>query len=109
MKIDRSRYHHIGLPTTTSFPGEIYLSEYDVYVSDHENNDCHVQWMRYGENSELPEVVKKVAHVAFEVDDIYEAIKGKEVIIEPNKPAENVIVAFILVNGAPVELLQFIR
>ena len=52
---------------------------------------------------------KKLPHVAFEVDDIYEAIKDKEVIIEPNSPSEGVIVAFILENYAPIELMQFIK
>jgi hypothetical protein len=45
--------------------------------------------------------------VAFEVENIKEAIRGKEVIIPPNSPSEGVIVAFIVDNGAPVELLEF--
>jgi hypothetical protein len=50
-----------------------------------------------------------VAHVAFEVDDIYEAIKGKKVIIHPNSPSPGVLVAFIEDNGAPIEFLQVDR
>ena len=46
-------------------------------------------------------------HVAFEVDDLHEAIRGKKVIIEPNEPAPGVLVAFIEEAGALVELLQF--
>jgi hypothetical protein len=53
--------------------------------------------------------VKTVAHVAFEVDDLEAAIKGQKVIIEPNSPSRGVVVAFIEVNGAPVELLQVDR
>ncbi len=52
---------------------------------------------------------KEIPHVAFEVDDIEEAIKGKEVIIKPNSPSEGVIVAFIVENGAPVEFIQFVN
>ncbi len=51
-------------------------------------------------------LLKTLPHVAFEVDDIYEAIKGKTVIIEPNSPSEGTIVAFIEDNGAPIELIQ---
>jgi hypothetical protein len=54
-------------------------------------------------------VVKTVAHVAFEVDDIEEAIQGKNVIIEPNSPSPGVVVAFIEDNGAPIEFLQIDR
>ena len=50
-----------------------------------------------------------MAHVAFEVDNIEEAIQGKKVIIEPNSPSPGVIVAFIEDNGAPIEFLQIDR
>jgi hypothetical protein len=44
--------------------------------------------------------------VAFEVDDLTAALKGHHVIIEPNSPSRGVLVAFIEVSGAPVELMQ---
>jgi hypothetical protein len=36
-----------------------------------------------------------------------EAVKGREILIAPNEPSSGVRVAFILDDGAPVELLQF--
>jgi len=101
------RYNHIGIPTTKKLKKEKYLSDYDVYISGYEENEFNVEWMRYGEKCTVPEIVQKLPHVAFEVDDIYEAIKGHDIIIEPNSPSEGVIVAFILVNDAPIELMQF--
>jgi hypothetical protein len=50
--------------------------------------------------------VKTVPHVAFEVDDLDEALRGHRVIIEPNSPSPGVMVAFVEVRGAPVELLE---
>jgi hypothetical protein len=50
--------------------------------------------------------VKSIPHVAFEVDDLAVAIRDQKVIIEPNSPSNGVMVAFIEVNGAPVELMQ---
>jgi len=47
--------------------------------------------------------------VAFEVDDLEQALEGRKVIIEPNSPSPGVRVAFIEVAGAPVELLQIDR
>ena len=52
------------------------------------------------------DLVKAVPHVAFEVDDLPAALAGRHVIIEPNSPSRGVIVAFIEVGGAPVELMQ---
>lgn len=101
------RYNHVGIPTTKKLKNEKYLSDYDVYISGYEENEFNIEWMRYGEKCPVPDIVKQVAHVAFEVDDINEAIKGHEVIIEPNSPSEGVIVAFVLINDAPVEFLQW--
>ena len=53
-----------------------------------------------------PDLVKTVPHVAFEVDDLTVALEGRHVIIEPNSPSRGVLVAFIEVSGAPVELMQ---
>ena len=65
---------------------------------------------RRGVRSALyPDLVKTVAHVAFEVDDLEQALRGQDVIIPPNSPSAGVIVAFIKVSGAPVELLQIDR
>jgi hypothetical protein len=36
-----------------------------------------------------------------------EALKGREILIAPTEPSVGVRVAFILDDGAPVELLQF--
>jgi hypothetical protein len=65
--------------------------------------------MRYEEDSPLPEIVKGVPHVAFEVKNLEEALRGKKIIIEPNSPSEDVLVAFIEENGAPIEFIEFIK
>jgi len=103
------KYNHVGIPTTGSFEGEIPLPHLKVTVSDHKNNPFGIQWQRYWEGAPYPDLVKTVAHVAFEVDDLQAALQGQKVIIEPNSPSRGVLVAFIEVNGAPVELLQVDR
>jgi len=45
--------------------------------------------------------------VAFIVENLQEEIAGKKVIIEPNSPSDGLVVAFIEVNGAPVELMEY--
>lgn len=101
------RYHHIGIPTDKPVEGERYLPEYGVYHRGFESSEFGIEWMRYEEDAKVPELVKKFPHVAFEVDDVREAIQGRKVIIEPNSPSDGVIVAFIEEDGAPIEFLQF--
>ncbi len=101
------RYHHLGIPTTTPKLGETYLEEYKAFCTDHESNPFGIQWMRFEADCPLPELVKSVPHVAFEVDDLAAALEGQEILIEPNSPSDGVMVAFVLCDGAPVEFLEF--
>ena len=100
------KYHHLGIPTTEPREGETYLAEYRFHCTDHERNPFGIQWMRFDADCPLPEVVRTVPHVAFEVEDLAVALQGHEVIIEPNSPSPGVRVAFVLIDGAPVEFLQ---
>jgi len=107
MDNQRYRYNHIGIPTTRKLKNEKYLADFDIYTTGYQENEFNIEWMRYGAKCKLPNIVKKLPHIAFEVDDIYKAIKGHRVIIEPNIPLDGCIVAFVLINGAPVEFIQF--
>ena len=101
------KYHHIGIPTKEIKPNETYLEKFKLHCTDHKSNPYGVQWMRYDEDCTLPEIVKTVPHIAFEVENLDAALEGKEVIIAPNNPSKNVRVAFILEEGAPIEFLEF--
>lgn len=101
------KYHHIGIPTVEPQPGEIYLEDYKLFCTDHEKNPFGIQWMRYEPDCPLPSIVQTVPHVAFEVENLNEALAGHEILIEPNSPSEGVRVAFVLIDGAPVEFLEY--
>src|SRR5690348_4113592 len=75
-------------------------------ISDHLSNPFGIQWQRYWDDAPYPDLVKTVPHVAFEVDDLLAALEGQKVIIEPNSPSRGVLVAFVEIQGAPVELMQ---
>jgi hypothetical protein len=103
------KYHHIGIPVTNPIDGEVYLKDLKFFHYGYENSEYGIEWMRYEENCPLPEIVKMIPHVAFEVENVYEAIQGKKVIIEPNSPSKGNIVAFIEENGAPIEFIQIAK
>lgn len=60
--------------------GEVSLEKYKFYHCGYEESEFGIEWMRYDQDCPLPEIVKTIPHVAFELDDVYEAIKGKKVI-----------------------------
>jgi len=101
------RYHHLGVPTTLPRSGERYLEAFRMYVSGFESSPYGIEWMRFEPDSRVSELVKTVPHLAFEVDDLEAALTGKQVLTPPNSPSPGVMVAMIVDNGCPVELLQF--
>lgn len=103
------RFHHIGIPTDVPRPGEQYLEHLKMYVSGFETSPYGIEWMRFEEGCSISELVRTVPHIAFEVDDLEAAIKGRELIGEISSPSEGVRVAMIIDNGAPVELLEFLN
>lgn len=100
------KYHHVGIPTGIPRVNETYLDKFKMYVSGYEESPYGVEWMRFDPDSPLPELVKTVPHVAFQVDDMESEIRGKEMLIAPNSPSEGITVAFIVDNGAPIEFIE---
>ena len=103
------KFHHLGIPTKNKLKDEEHLKDLKMYVSGFGRSPYGVEWNRFEEDAPYPDLVKTIPHVAFEVDDLEVALKGKNVIIEPNSPSPGVVVAFIEDNGAPIELLQIDR
>jgi len=103
------KYNHYGMPTFSCFEGEIRLEHLKMTVSDHKAHPLRFQLMRFDEDAPYPDLVKTVPHLAFEVEDLKEAIAGHNIIIAPNSPMDGLTVAFIEVDGAPVELMEIDR
>ncbi len=101
------RYHHLGIPHSTPREGERHLVQAGVHVSGFETSPYGIEWMRFDPQCRVPEIVKRVPHVAFVVDNLDAALEGREILIPPNSPSRGVRVAFILDDGAPIELLEF--
>jgi hypothetical protein len=62
------RFHHVGIPTDIPRSGEHYLEAFKVYVSGFETSPYGVEWLRFESDSPVPELVRSVPHVAFEVE-----------------------------------------
>ena len=103
------RFHHIGIPTKKPQPGERYLEKYKMYVSGFETSPYGIEWMRFEQDSAISELVRTTPHIAFEVDNLETALKGKELIGQIGSPSEGVRVAMIIDNGVPIELLEFLK
>ena len=104
--MNNRRYHHLGLVSTQPMKDEYYIENWKVSLTPYDQSEFHLQWCRYHEGCPLPELVQTVPHVAFIVDNLDQALKGKKLIYGPFFPIENWRVAFIEECGAPVELIE---
>jgi hypothetical protein len=103
------RYHHLGIPTDMHFKGEKYLPQFRFFVSGFDTSPFGIEWMRFEDDSPMHELIKRVPHIAFEVDDLDHELSKHDLTIltPPNSPGEGTRVAMIIHNGAPVELIEF--
>lgn len=101
------RYHHLGIPTDMPKPGERYLRALKLYVCGFDTSPYGIEWMRFEPDCPVPDLVRRVPHIAFEVDDLDAELEGKEVLSRPSSPSEGVRAAMIVHNGAPIELIEF--
>jgi hypothetical protein len=100
------QFSHIGIPSKVVRSGETYLEGAKLYVTDFAASENKIEWLRFEDGSPMPEQLQNVAHVAFMVDDLGQALEGREILLEPFEPMEGLKVAFILDDGAPVEFMQ---
>jgi hypothetical protein len=105
------KYHHIGLPTNKKMPDEKYLPHLKFYVSGFSTSPFGIEWMRFEKDCPISDLIKKIPHIAFEVEDLDKTLKEHdfEIISEPGTPSAGVRVAMIKHNGAPVELIEFTK
>lgn len=101
------RYHHLGIPTDTPKPGERFIEHLKIHVAGFETSPYGIEWMRFEPDCPIPELVRTIPHLAFEVDDLDSALEGKEIPTPPGSPSKGVRTAMIVDNGAPIELIEF--
>jgi hypothetical protein len=102
-------YHHIGIPANNQKQGEVFLPDLKMYVSGFDTSPFGIEWMRFEKGSTIDELIRRVPHIAFEVNDLDNELKMRKlrIITKPNSRGDGIRVAMIEHNGAPVELIEF--
>ena len=100
-------FHHIGLPTDESHPGEYSVEDTKVWVTDPRKHPYKVEYLRFEKDSPVTGPVRDLPHIAYRVDDLDAALRGEQVILEPFNPSPGFTVAFVLKDGAVIEFMKF--
>lgn len=103
------RYHHLGIPTGERRDGERYLPALKVYVSGFDSSPYGLEWMRFEDDSPVDDLIRRMPHIAFEVDDIEKELEEMGLVATVTSPSEGVRVAMIIEDGIAVELIEFDR
>lgn len=105
------KYHHLGIPTNIKMPNEKYLPHLKFYVSGFSTSPFGIEWMRFDADCPIHELIKTIPHIAFEVEDLDWELANHQfnIITKPNLPSDNIRVAMIEHNGAPIELIEFTK
>lgn len=101
------KFNHVGIPTSVKHENESFNPDIGLYVTDFSDSEHRIEWLRFLEDSPMPEELKTTAHVAYEVDNLEEAMKGKKVLLEPFDANDTLRIAFVMEDEAPVELMQY--
>jgi len=101
------QFHHVGIPTDEKQPGEIYVEDTKVWVTDPMDHPYKVEYLRYEPDSPVTGPLRDLPHIAFETDDLAGEMAGKQVILEPFRPMEGLTVAFVVEDGAVFEFMQW--
>jgi hypothetical protein len=102
-------FDHIGLTTTTPQPDEDWIEASKCWVTNPRNHPDHIEFLRYREDTTVPQVIRDNPHVAFRVDDLKPWIEGQEIIIPPFVVDDFLEVVFIRKYGAIFEYAHYLK
>lgn len=102
----KHKFSHIGIPTTDDKNWDGFYEPGKIHYTDFSKDEYGIEWVKFEADSPMPEMMQTVPHLAFQVDNIEEALEGKEILVDTFSPGEGVRVAFIKHDGAPVEFME---
>jgi hypothetical protein len=112
---DVREFDHVGIITREPQAGECWVPFSEVWVT---NPRTHPQRIEYIRPKNFPEIdpanvnlwkLWNLPHMAFRVDDLDSAMKGKAIVLGPFEPADFGKVVFVIEDGAVVEYLCYTR
>ena len=82
-----------------------------MWVTNPRASSLNVEWLRFEPDSPVTGRLRDQPHVAYRVDDLERSLEGHTVLLGPFDPTgrgDNFLrVAFVEVDGAVVELMQY--
>ena len=88
--------------------GESFVESTRVWVTNPRASPFNVEWLRFEPDSPVTGSLRTEPHVAYRVPDVHAAVEGHDLLAEPFDVGNGfVTVAFVLIDGAVVEFMQY--
>lgn len=101
-------FDHAGFATDVPQPGERFVAKTKVWVTDPSVHPYRVEWLRYSEDSLVPDEIRTKPHIGFHVDSIAAEAEGLKVLIPPFSSVAGHVVGFYETpDHAVVELMEY--
>lgn len=101
-----AEFLHVGVPTKTEQPKETYVDDLKVYITNPEDHEFKYEYLRFTQDTPLPQIMQEQIHLAYRVDNLEKYLKEGEVIVEPFQADENMRIAFLIKDGIIFELME---
>jgi hypothetical protein len=106
--VDRATFDHIGVVTEERHDGEVWVEATRVWVTNPRLSAYNVEYLRFEPDTPVTGPLRTDPHVAYRVADVAEAVRGHEILLAPFDVGDGFVrVAFVLVDGAVVEFMQY--
>lgn len=84
------QFSHIGIPTAEEKEWDGYYEPGKIHYTDFNNDEFGIEWVMFDNDSPMPEMIRTIPHVAYLVDNIEDALLGKEILVKSFSPGEGI-------------------
>ena len=102
-------FDHVGVVVAEPRPGENWVEQSRCWVTNPRDHPERIEFLRFREDSTVPQAIRENPHVAFRVDQIAPHLEGSEVLMPPFVVDGFVEVAFIRKHGAVFEYMRYLK
>lgn len=102
-----AEYMHIGIPVTNRKPNMTYNEGAKFWVSNVDDYDYKIEYLKFEEGTPFPEILHRNPHVAYKVDNLERYMADADSVICGPLPANDTDrLAFVIKDGAILELYE---
>jgi glyoxylase I family protein len=103
-----AEYMHIGIPVVNKKPNMVYNDWGGFWVNtDTDSYDYKIEYLKFEPGSRFPEIIAKLFHVAYKVDDMEPYLRNAQsVVFGPEVLSPTQRLAFIFMDDALIELFE---